>query len=160
MSKTGRRSPQPATPAPTQYTVERITVGEFLTASPLLGRIFVEARPLDVKLTYRLAGLAQALAVHDTPEAPHHVAIHAARQRAFEKLGARGDDGNYVIDEKDETAKAAFAGMVNEAIAAIADEPLAVSVRKLTLDELGQLQLQTQLSVAEMNAIRWLIQDE
>lgn len=157
MSK-GRRDPKAASAplpsavkadsAPPSVTV--VTVQDFQSAVPALGRLFSEARPLDIRLTYRLAKMRQALAAADSPDAAHNV----VRMQLIEKFGKR-QEGDLVSFETPEAIKG-----FNEGIAPILSEVLQINVPRLTLDQLDQLQLKEPLTVPELQSIWWLLDED
>jgi hypothetical protein len=145
MSK-GRR--QPTTPAIT------ITVREFTTAVPVLARLFAEARPADVRTTYRLAQLRRALAAHDAQDAPHNV----VRRQLIAEHVVHDDQGQPVIEGNDfvfvsEGKRGAFLAGLDS----IMSEVIEIAGGRLTLDDLAALALSTPLSVNELDAIAWLV---
>lgn len=130
------------------------TVREFLEALPVLARLFSEARPQDIRTTYRLAQLRRALAAHDGADAPHNVvrAQLAADHVVHDEQGKPVIEGNEYAFKSDDARDAFIAG-----IQAIMSETLEINASRLTIDDLAGLALPAPLSVNEMDAIAWLV---
>lgn len=131
-----------------------ITIREFTQAVPVLVRMFSEARPLDVRTTYRLAQLRRALSVHDALDAPHNVVREqlVTTHVVHDEQGRPATAGNDYVFKSAEDRAAFLAG-----IETIMNEKLEVAGARLTLDDLAGLSLPTPLSVTEMDAIAWLV---
>jgi hypothetical protein len=134
-------------------TKATITVREFTQSVPVLARMFAEARPADVRITYRLAQLRRALAAHDAADAPHNV----VRRQLIDEHVVHDDEGKPAIEGNDfvfksDAARSAFVA----GIESIMNEQIEIA-GGLTLDDLAALNLSQPLSVNEMDAIAWLI---
>lgn len=141
-----RRTPAATTPASTTTTV--VTVDELFKASPVLSRIFNEARPEKIIATYKLAGVIREIKRHEAPDAPHQVAIEALRDKHSKRL----DDGN-----REWTAEgyAAFDAEYPE----IGCQELELAIAKWSLQFIDSLRLEKPLTPAELYLIDWMIDE-
>lgn len=137
-----------------KHMTTQISVREFLEALPVLARVFAEARPADVRTTYRLAQLRRALAAHDGADAPHNVvrAQLAAEHVVHDEQGKPVVEGNEYAFKSDDARDAFIAG-----VQAIMSETLEIAGGLLTIDDLAGLALPAPLSVNEVDAIAWLV---